>query len=82
MNGWKSRKFWSQIAAAVAVNSIAIWLEKVFVDLLERKLITGEIYSSLASGIFWTAVVFTGAAVGLYALSNVSMEWIHKRGDR
>lgn len=76
---WSSRKFWSHVAAAILVVGFAWRLEVAFVRLLEAKLITGEIYSGLASGVFWTAAVFVGAAVGIYTVSNVVMEGIKKR---
>lgn len=78
---WTSRKFWSHIGAALVVNLFAFWLEREFLDLVETEKITGEIYSSLASGIFWTAALFTGAAVGIYAIANVSLDWIHRGGS-
>jgi hypothetical protein len=81
MNKWTSRKFWSHIGAALVVNVFAFWLEREFLDLVEAERITGEIYSSLASGIFWTAALFTGAAVGIYAIANVSLDWIHRGGS-
>ncbi|KPJ83950.1 MAG: hypothetical protein AMS19_02595 [Gemmatimonas sp. SG8_23] len=82
MEKWTSRKFWSHVAAGFVVLLLGVWLEVRFLELLEKKLITAEIYSSLASGIFWTVAVFIGAAVGIYAVANVSLDWIHKGGDR
>jgi hypothetical protein len=76
--GWLSRKLWTALLAGGSMIWFSRWLQQEWVGLLEKKLLTPEVYSQLSSGTFTLTLVFVGAAAGIYTISNVGLNWIHK----
>jgi uncharacterized membrane protein YjdF len=75
---WLSRKLWTSLAAGGFAVWFARWLQQEWILLLEKELLTPQIYSQLSSGTYMLMVIFMGAAAGMYTLSNVGLNWIHR----
>jgi hypothetical protein len=79
---WTSRKLWLAVVAEILATAVAAALLWSFREALEARLLPAAVYRDLTQGVFYSWLVFTGADLGLYKLSNVSLDWIHNRGTK